>query len=199
MIAFIQGNLVEIEPTHALIECHGIGYEVKISLQCYNRIRDKKTLKLHTFFQVREDAQILYGFDDKQEKWLFEKLIGVSGVGGNTALMILSGLSSEELLQAISVEDTLTLKRIKGIGAKTAARIVLELKDKLKDAIESQTPTSGAPVNADFLKKQEALTALTNLGLPRAAMEKRIGQILKEHGGQIRVEDIIKLALKNPQ
>ena len=199
MIAFIQGNLVEIEPTHALIECHGIGYEVKISLQCYNRIREKKTLKLHTFFQVREDAQILYGFDDKQEKWLFEKLIGVSGVGGNTALMILSGLSSEELLQAISAEDTLTLKRIKGIGAKTAARIVLELKDKLKDVIESQASTSGAPVNADFMKKQEALTALTNLGLPRAAMEKRIGQILKEHGSQIRVEDIIKLALKNPQ
>ncbi len=199
MIAFIQGNLVEIEPTHALVECHGIGYEVKISLQCYNRIRDKKNLKLHTFFQVREDAQILYGFDDKQEKWLFEKLIGVSGVGGNTALMILSGLSSEELLQAISAEDTLTLKRIKGIGAKTAARIVLVFKDKLKDAIESQASTAGSPVNADCMKKQEALTALTNLGLPRAAMEKRIGQILKEHGGQIRVEDIIKLALKNPQ
>ena len=199
MIAFIQGNLVEIEPTHALVECHGIGYEVKISLQCYNRIRDKKNQKLHTFFQVREDAQILYGFDDKQEKWLFEKLIGVSGVGGNTALMILSGLSSEELLQAISAEDTLTLKRIKGIGAKTAARIVLVFKDKLKDAIESQASTTGSPVNADFMKKQEALTALTNLGLPRAAMEKRIGQILKEHGNQIRVEDIIKLALKNPQ
>ncbi|MEM6765279.1 MAG: Holliday junction branch migration protein RuvA [Bacteroidota bacterium] len=199
MIAFIYGKLVETEATHAIIDCNGIGYEVKISLQCYNRIKDLQTVKLHTFFQVREDAQILYGFDDKQEKWLFEKLIGVSGVGGNTALMMLSGLSTEELLQAISTEDTLTLKRIKGIGAKSAARIVLELKDKLADTFVSQGSASGHGINPDVMKKQEALTALTNLGLPKAAMEKRISTILKEHGSQIRVEDIIKLALKNPQ
>ncbi|MEO0584547.1 MAG: Holliday junction branch migration protein RuvA [Bacteroidota bacterium] len=196
MIAYVQGKIAEIEPAYAVVDCQGIGYFVKISLNTYGAIKEKTSVKLHTYFMVREDAQQLFGFSDPAEKQLFEQLISISGVGGNTALMILSSLSPQELYRAITQEDTAALKRVKGIGAKTAGRIVLELKDKLK--IEGEMgaqPTKGKV--ADSAKKQEALTALTSLGLNKNVMNQRIDKILKDEGPDVSVEQIIKLALRN--
>lgn len=195
MIAFVSGNLVEIQPTHAIIDCGGIGYMVRISLNTYNAVREKKIVKLHTHFLVREDSQQLYGFENVQEKMLFEQLIGISGVGGNTALMILSSLSPEDLYQAIRSEDALALKRVKGIGAKTAARIILELKDKIK--LDEGSFVSGSASGKSQMK-EEALAALVNLGLNKALMLKRVDKILKDNGPDISVAEIIKLALRNP-
>lgn len=197
MIAYLDGKLAQIDPAFAVIECNGVGYLVKITLNTYSQIKEKERVKLMTYFQVREDAQILYGFSNPREKVLFEQLISISGVGGNTALMILSSISAEELYMAIQTEDTLALKRVKGIGAKTAGRIILELKDKIKLDGEVSSPGVGQQL-AQTSKKQEALTALANLGLPKNQMSKRIDKIVQEAGGDISVEDIIKKALRNP-
>ena len=196
MIAYLHGPIAELEATHVVVDCGGVGYLAKISLQTYSQIQGKEKIKLHTYLQVREDAQVLYGFADVQERGLFEQLIGISGVGGNTALMILSSLSAEELFRAIRTEDVLTLKKVKGIGAKTAGRIVLELKDKLKLEGVSLTASSASGA-VQSQKREEALTALKTLGLPKATMEKKVDQILKTQGGEISVAEIIKLALKN--
>ena len=151
---------------------------------------------MHTYLQVREDAHILYGFHDEKEKSLFEQLISVSGVGGNTAIVILSSVQVKDFYQAIQMEDLTALKRIKGIGAKTAGRMILELKDKIKIdglSIDAKSGTSGVGP-----KRAEAIIALTNLGFPKNTIEKRVDQILKKTEGDISVEEIIKLALKNP-
>ena len=197
MIAYLDGKLAQIDPSFAIIECNGIGYLVKISLNTFSQIKEKEKVKLLTYFQVREDAQVLYGFSNAREKVLFEQLISISGVGGNTAIMILSSISPEELYMAIQSEDTMALKRVKGIGAKTAGRIVLELKDKIKLDGEIASPGVGQKL-AESSRKQEALTALANLGLPKAQMSKRIDKILAEAGGNLSVEQIIKQALRNP-
>jgi Holliday junction DNA helicase RuvA len=197
VIAFVQGNIVETEASHVVIDCNGIGYFIKISLNTYSAIRDNKSIRLYTHFMVREDNQQLYGFAEKPERQLFEQLISISGVGGNTALMILSSMSAEELFDAIRREDSLALKRVKGIGAKTAGRIILELKDKIK--LEEGTTGSPTPSASSLeSKKQEAITALTNLGLNKTAMNQRVEKILKEQGSDVTVEQIIKLALRNP-
>ncbi|MEL7342514.1 MAG: Holliday junction branch migration protein RuvA, partial [Bacteroidota bacterium] len=177
--------------------CQGIGYAVKISLTTYHSIQGKEQVRLWTFFQVREDAQILYGFSKESEQRLFELLISISGVGGNTALTILSSLSPAELLDAIRNEHTHILKAVKGIGAKTAGRIVLELKDKIN--LEEGDSGSGnvSPSGSVNKTKQDALQALQQLGMPKAVMAKRVDQILKEKGADTSVEEIIKLALKN--
>jgi len=195
MFAYLRGKVAELEPTHVIVDCSGVGYMVKISLQTYSLLRNQDQVKLHTYFQVREDAQILYGFAEKNELTLFEQLIAINGVGGNTALMILSSLSAEELIYAIQQGDESTLKKIKGIGAKTAGRIVLELRDKLKTDISTQNlpVQSGHP----SVKKEEALAALQTLGFPRQAMAKRVDSILKEQEDSISVEEIIKIALRN--
>ena len=197
MIAYLDGKLAQLDPAFAVIECNGVGYLVKISLNTYTQIKGKEKVKLMTFFQVREDAQVLYGFSNAREKVLFEQLISISGVGGNTAIMILSSISPEELYMAIQSEDTLALKRVKGIGAKTAGRIVLELKDRIK--LDGEVVSAGVGQKlAESSKKQEALTALANLGLPKAQMSKRIDKILAEAKEELSVEMIIKKALKNP-
>ncbi|MEM6801007.1 MAG: Holliday junction branch migration protein RuvA [Bacteroidota bacterium] len=197
MIAYLDGKLAQLDPSFAVIECNGVGYLVKISLNTYTQIKGKDKVKLMTFFQVREDAQVLYGFSNAREKVLFEQLISISGVGGNTAIMILSSISPEELYMAIQSEDTLALKRVKGIGAKTAGRIVLELKDKIK--LDGEIVSAGVGQKlAESSKKQEALTALANLGLPKAQMSKRIDKILADAQEELSVEMIIKKALKNP-
>jgi len=196
VIAYLNGALAELEPTHAIVECGGIGYHVRISLQTYSRLQGQKTAKVFTYFQVREDAQILYGFAERQEQQLFEQLISITGVGGNTALMILSGLSPEELFQAIQQEDTAALKRVKGIGAKTAGRIVLELRDRIQieGAVSPSLPSGGMSRDQ---RREEALAALTQLGLGRQDMVRRVDRILKEQGGDLSVEQIIKHALRN--
>lgn len=199
MIAYIRGKVDQLEPTFVVLDCQGIGYFIHISLHTYSVIQSKSEIKIFTHFQVREDAQMLYGFIDVHEKKLFELLISVSGIGGNTAMMILSGIGIDELQLAIQQEDINTLKRIKGIGSKTAGRIVLELKDKIKwDEIEKTVDlkaNSGAGL--DRRKKQEAITALVNLGLPKGAMEKKVNKIILERGKEISIEEIIKLALKS--
>lgn len=192
MYAYLQGKLTEIDLTHVVVDCGGVGYQLKISLNTHSALKDKDQVKIFTYFQVREDAHILYGFAEPSEKALFEQLISVSGVGGNTALMMLSSMSAPELYQAIAGQNLLALKRIKGIGEKTAARIVLELKDKIKIDVES----SPVFLQSDR-KKQEALVALANLGLPKATIETRVDKILQENA-DISVADIIRKALKNP-
>ncbi|MEM7655611.1 MAG: Holliday junction branch migration protein RuvA [Bacteroidota bacterium] len=198
MIAYLKGSLAVIEPTHAIIECGGIGYLVKISLNTYSQIRDKKEVKLHTHFWVREDNQTLFGFAKPQEQQLFELLIGISGVGGNTAMTILSSISASDLVQAVQGEDVATLKRVKGIGAKTAGRIILELKDKIQiGGIEGKAVTAAAGGSSLAHKKQEASAALMQLGFPRTEVNKRVDRILREKGESASVEEIIKLALRN--
>lgn len=196
MIAYLHGKIAQLDPTFVVIDCGGIGYLAKISLTTYTNIQGKETIKLYTYLQVREDAHILYGFSEEKEKVLFEQLISVSGVGGNTAIVILSSVKVKDFYQAIQMEDIATLKRIKGIGAKTAGRMILELKDKIKIDGLSLDSKSGASGIAP--KRAEAIIALTNLGFPKTTMEKRVDQILKKIKSDISVEEIIKRALKNP-
>ena len=198
VIAYLRGSISILEPTHVVIDCGGVGYLAKISLNTYTQIQGKKEVQIFTYLQVREDAHVLYGFAESREQALFEQLISISGVGGNTAMMILSSISAGELFHAIRNEDVNALKRVKGIGAKTAGRIILELKDKFRlDELAAASPT-GASTGDAHIRKQEALVALTNLGLPRATMEKRLERIFQETEGSISVEEAVKLALRNP-
>ncbi len=198
MIAYLRGSISTLEPTHVVIDCGGVGYLAKISLNTYTQIQGKKEVKVFTYLQVREDAHVLYGFAESREQELFEQLISISGVGGNTAMMILSSISANELFLAIRNEDVNALKRVKGIGAKTAGRIILELKDKLRLDELTATAAIGTREGDAHARKQEALVALTNLGLPRAIMEKRLERIFQEAEKDISVEEAVKLALRNP-
>lgn len=197
MIAFVKGSIDTLEPTHAVIDCHGVGYLVKISLNTYQKIQGKKEAKLHTYLQVREDAQLLFGFADVAERRLFEHLISVSGVGGNTALAILSSISADDLMTAIASEDNLALKRVKGIGAKTAGRIILELKDKLNAEDLTGVSMPAGTGGADAARKVEATKALINLGFSQKEVNQRLERIFKQHGTNLSIEEIIKLALRN--
>ncbi|MCB0836415.1 MAG: Holliday junction branch migration protein RuvA [Bacteroidetes bacterium] len=195
MIAYVQGKIARIDPAFAIIDVNGIGYLVKITLNTYSKIREKSEVKLHTYFQVREDAQTLFGFAEEKEKLLFEQLISVSGVGGNTAVTILSSISADDLFTAIQNEDVTTLKRVKGIGAKTAGRIILELRDKI--SIEGVEIVAGVGSQTSGHNKAEALNALASLGFPKNQMSKKIDEILQKHGSDLSVEEIIKIALRN--
>lgn len=195
MITYIDGKLTHKDPTFVIIEAAGIGYEIKISLQTYATIQEGERCKLHTYLNIREDAHILYGFHNNDEKHLFLDLISVSGIGPNTALMMLSSLSSSEIRHAIISEDLKTIQSIKGIGSKTAQRVLLELKDKMK----KENLTSGMPnipVASHNTIRNEALSALVTLGLPRNVAEKSIDTILKKEGDQITLEQLIKSALR---
>lgn len=197
MIAFLKGKLAHKEPTHVFMDVHGVGYEVKISLQTFSAIKDATdTVTLLTQLIVREDAHTLYGFYKLEEKELFLHLISVSGIGPNTAIVMLSSLSSREIVSAIVSEDAKTIQGIKGIGAKTAQRAIIELKDKLKKELiaDGENPTIFAAQNPTL--RQEALAALVTLGIPKPAAEKNIDQILKRSGGDISLEELIKLALR---
>lgn len=177
----------------AIVDVGGVGYAVRISLQTYTQIKDLQRVKLFTHFQVREDAHVLFGFFEVSERELFELLISVSGVGGNTALMILSSMSPGELAAVFQKQDVNALKRVKGIGAKTAERLVLELKDKIAPGMATATPKGKSEVVRD-----EALAALLQLGMPKPAMVARLEKIFQEHGDSLSVAEVIKLALRNP-
>lgn len=197
MIAYLKGKLVLKDPTAVIIDIGGIGYQVKISLQTYSKIKDEEQVMLLTFLHIKEDGHTLYGFKEESEKKLFLNLISISGVGPNTGLMILSSLSTEELEQAIIQEDYKTIQNVKGVGIKTAQRIILELKDKVKK--ESLLDNATAPQG--FLRqnnktRDEALQALITLGFPKAAAEKNIATVLKKTGTEISLEDLIKASLK---
>jgi holliday junction DNA helicase RuvA len=195
MIAYLKGKLVHKEPTFIILDVNGIGYQVSISLNTFSEIKDREDLKLVTYMHVREDAQILYGFVNETEKQMFQHLISVNGVGPNTALVVLSYLPPNELRSAIVREDAAALQAVKGIGGKTAQRVILELKDKLrKDPIEEG---SGKPGIAHNTMRHEALTALMTLGITKSAAEKSVDSVLKLSGNTISLEDLVKQALKN--
>lgn len=196
MIEYVRGELAELTPALAVIDCNGVGYAANISLNTYAAIQGKKACKLYIHEAIREDAHVLFGFADKQERELFLLLISVSGIGGNTARMILSALSPSELVNVISNENANLLKSVKGIGLKTAQRIIVELKDKLKTgtvAASAGMSSLTSPANAQI--QDEAVSALTMLGFPQAASQKVVLAILKEEP-DAQVEKVIKLALK---
>lgn len=196
MIAFLKGRLVHRDPTHVLVDVNGVGYHVIISLQTYSEIKEQENILIYTHLSIREDAHVLFGFSSESEKKLFQQLISVSGVGPSTAIVMLSYMSSSELKDAIVREDAAALQSIKGIGGKTAQRVIIELKDKLKkESWEESAPTiSVGPHNT---LRKEALSALLTLGLPKAAAEKSVDTVLKKSGNTITLEDLVKQALKN--
>ena len=190
MITHVKGRLVEKNPAFAVIDCNGIGYLLRISLHTYSQIGEGESCMLLTHLSIKEDAHTLFGFAEREERELFRHLISVSGVGPNTAQMILSSLSPADAQQAILTEDVSLLKSVKGIGGKTAQRIILDLKDKLAK--------QGIVVNQSFTKhnttREEALSALTMLGFSKNAIEKVIDKELQ--GGVMEVEELVKRVLK---
>jgi Holliday junction DNA helicase RuvA len=192
MYEYIQGSLADLSPTHAIVEAGGIGYFVNISLQTYSLLEGKRQVKLWLHQIIREDAHLLYGFSEVREREIFRLLISVSGVGASTARLILSSLTTDEIQAAITTENVNLIKQVKGIGLKTAQRIVVDLKDKvsLGDATVSQILSA-----SNNTLKSEALSALVMLGFARSAADKVIDQVLKEMG-QMPVEALIKHALK---
>ena len=195
MIEYVKGEIAELSPAVAIIDCNGLGYAVNISLNTYSAIQGKNNCKLYIYEAIREDAYILYGFADKQERELFLLLISVSGIGGNTARMILSALSPAELINVISSENANLLKTVKGIGLKTAQRVIVDLKDKIKVAGGATDSVTGMPSMMNNEVQDEAIAALTMLGFSAAPSQKVVLAILKEEPG-IAVEKVIKLALK---
>ncbi|NCC09383.1 MAG: Holliday junction branch migration protein RuvA [Bacteroidia bacterium] len=196
MIEYVKGELAELTPTMAVIDCNGVGYGLNISLNTYSAIHGKKSCKLLVYEAVREDAYVLYGFADKKEREMFLLLITVSGIGGNTARTILSALSPMELANVIAAENTSLLKTAKGIGLKTAQRIIVELKDKIASwaTSEGAMPASGLSI-AHTQIQEEAVAALTMLGFAPAPSQKVVAAILKAEP-DASVENVIKQALK---
>jgi holliday junction DNA helicase RuvA len=198
MIAYLNGRLVIKDPTYVIIDVGGVGYHVKISLQTYSKIKDEEQIRLLTYLQVKEDAHTLYGFKEESEKRLFLLLISINGVGANTGLMILSSLTTEEVEHAILSGDVGTIQAVKGIGAKTAQRIILELKDKITKSNTSETGSTLGFLKQNNKIQEEALQALITLGFPKAVAEKNIAQVLKKTTGEISLENLIKASLKTP-
>jgi holliday junction DNA helicase RuvA len=196
MIAYIDGKLTLKDPTYVIIDVSGVGYQIKISLSTYSALPDGERCKLHTYLHIKEDAHTLYGFATAAEKETFLHLISISGVGPNTGLMILSSLSVDEVQQAIVREDVRTIQHVKGIGAKTAQRIILELKDKIK----KETMIAGSasiPAAAHNTARAEALSALVTLGFAKNVAEKTLDAIIKREDRSLSVEELIKFALKS--
>lgn len=194
MIEYIKGELAELTPAVAVIDCGGVGYGVNISLNTYSAIQGKANCKLYIYEAIREDAHILYGFVDKQERELFLLLISVSGIGGNTARTILSAFSPSELSNVISTENVTILKTVKGIGLKTAQRVIVDLKDKIRTGGVSADAGMGLGMALNPVQ-EEAVAALTMLGFAAAPSQKVVMGILKEDP-QTPVENVIKKALK---
>ncbi|XOV92006.1 MAG: Holliday junction branch migration protein RuvA [Bacteroidota bacterium] len=195
MINYLSGRLVIKDPTYVVVDVGGIGYEAKISLSTYASVKNLDTVKLHTHLHIKEDAHTLYGFFEPSEKKRFLDLISISGVGPSTGLMILSSLSPEELQHAIVSDNVPVIQKVKGIGLKTAQRVVLELKDKMKKEglLDKSADIS---IKFDNTLRSEALSALTTLGIAKPAAEKSVDLVLKEHGQEIKLEELIKLVLK---
>lgn len=194
MYEFLSGKVDSLAPTYAVIECAGIGFYVNISLQTYADIEKLAEAKLYTHYIVREDAQILYGFSTLQERELFRRLISVSGVGGGTARMVLSTFSPKELATIISTENSRLLKNVKGLGQKTAEKIIVELRDKMTD-IGSIDSTASGVLSDNNEVYTEAVAALTMLGFTKAASEKALKAVLRDNPNA-HVEEVIRLSLK---
>ena len=191
MITQLRGKLIEIYPTNAVIDCNGVGYWVNISLNTYSTLEHEELVTIFTHLIVREDAHILYGFATKLEREIFQKLISVNGVGPASGMMIISTLSSKEIATAIAQEDAKLLQSVKGIGAKTAQRIIIDLKDKLDQNLILDV-NSGSSKNKS---KNEALSALEVLGIPKKSAEKIMDKILQDTP-EADVEFLVKETLK---
>jgi len=191
MITKIEGRLTEKNPTHIIINCNGISYFINISLYTYEQLPDDEFISIFTHLQVKEDAHTLYGFMSRQEREIFRKLISVSGIGANTARLMFSSLSPDEIKHAIATSDDATIKSVKGIGAKTAQRVIIDLKDKIESTEEAKTLTFQSNTNRD-----EALSALETLGYVKKQAERVIVKIMKDQP-DASIEAIVKQALKN--
>lgn len=194
MYEYITGRVESLTPASAVVEAGGVGYFLNISIQTFSRIGSQTEVKLYTHFVVREDAQILYGFYDRAERDIFRLLIGVSGVGGNTARMILSSFTSEEVCRVVSTGQAELLKTVKGLGLKTAQKIIVELRDKIR-GVASDAAVSTWRNDAADETFAEAVSALTMLGFARQAAEKVLRGICKESPG-VSVEELVRIALK---
>ncbi len=192
MITHLKGKLIEKYPNHAIIECNGLGYILTISLHTFSSIPDQENIKLFTHLTIREDAHILYGFVDKIEREIFKLLISVSGVGPSTAITMLSSMNPKEIQQAIGSEDVEKIRSVKGIGIKTAQRVIVDLKDKILKTYEISEDLS---VSNNTIKN-EALSALEILGFSRKKVDKAI-QVILQDSPDIKLEELIKKALKN--
>ncbi|WP_313373698.1 Holliday junction branch migration protein RuvA [Chishuiella sp.] len=192
MITQLRGKLVEIYPTNAVIDCNGVGYWVNISLNTYSTLEHEEAVTIFTHFVVREDAQILYGFATKLEREIFQKLISVNGVGPASGMMIISTLSSKEIASAIASDDAKVLQSVKGIGAKTAQRIIIDLKDKLDQSLILDVNNT---VSSKNKSKNEALSALEVLGIPKKTADKIMDKIVQDNP-DADVEFLVKETLK---
>ena len=190
MIGRLNGRLIEKNPTDLLIECRGVGYEVKISLNTYSQLGSDESIHVYTKLIVREDAHILYGFANKEEREMFNHLISVSGIGPNTAMIMLSSLVPDEIAQAIMSEDVPTIQKIKGIGTKTAQRVIIDLKSKVSK-MELSTENIFSSNNRN---RFDALNALVSLGFDKKSAEKVLDKL---DTGTQSVEELIKEALRN--
>lgn len=192
MITHLRGKLVEKNPTYVIVECGGIGYFAHISLNTYSKISDEEAIFIYTYLSVKEDSQTLFGFADKLEREIFKLLISVSGVGTSIARTMLSSMSTQEIQQTIASGDAATIQSVKGIGAKTSQRVIIDLKDKI---IKTYGLDEVSPVQSNT-NKEEALIALEVLGFNLKQSEKIIDRILREDNS-MSVEELIKKALKN--
>jgi Holliday junction DNA helicase RuvA len=192
MYEYVKGQLAELTPTYAVVEVAGLGYMVNISLQTFSKLTDQKEVTLYLHQQIREDAHLLYGFCDKEERELFRLLISVSGVGASTARIMLSSLTGGELTGAIATGNIAVLKGVKGIGLKTAERIVVDLKDKVTKVAAGAGASSFINVNSLCA---EAVAALLALGFPKPATEKAVDAAFKQNGSA-NVESLIRAALQ---
>lgn len=200
MIEFVRGTLDELTPATAVIDCNGVGYLLNISLNTFSAIQGKKDAKLYVYEAIREDAYVLYGFATKSERELFLLLISVSGIGGNSARMILSAFTPAELCDTITTENDKVLKGVKGIGLKTAQRIIVELKDKVGNIANTNGISTTAQADTAVSSKtketrEEAVSALTMLGFAPAPTSKAVNELLKENP-DYTVQEVIKMALK---
>jgi Holliday junction DNA helicase RuvA len=192
MIAYIEGKLIEKTPTYAVIDCAGVGYHLNISLNTYSKLHEQKQCKLYAYLSIKEDAHTLYGFYEESEKNLFLNLISVSGVGAGTARMILSALTPPEVYQAITSANVAALQKIKGIGSKSAQRIIVDLRDKLS----KENPLAEILIPTNNKNKEEALSALIMLGFAKNTAEKALEKIMQSNSEELSVEQLIKSALK---
>lgn len=192
MITHIKGKLIEKSPTEVVIDCNGVGYFLNISLHTFSQINDEELQMLYTHLQVKEDSHTLFGFKEKSERVVFRLLLSVSGIGANIARTMLSSLTPMQIKEAILLADVATIQSVKGIGAKTAQRVILDLKDKV---LKLGDDIVGATTLVSNNHKDEALLALDTLGFNPKAAQKVVDKLLSEDGS-LAVEDIIKLALK---
>ncbi len=193
MIEYIKGKIVELTPTDMVLECNGIGYKILISLQTYEALNRKDEVKAYIHHYLREDEELYYGFATKDEREMFRLLIGVSGVGAATSRMMLSSLTTDEIRNAILSEDANRIKSVKGIGLKTAQRLVLELKDKIVKGEGSDSPVLFTATSNPAV--EEATTALVMLGFTKPNVNKAVTSVLKD-SPSASLEEIIKLSLK---